>query len=521
MKSKKAAMEMEEFGKYLLVIASFIILLVFVVKFFGGLQGAGVEQACRSSVSLRTTLHWDKKVTNIYPLQCETQEFMIPQEKLSKRADEGAIKRAVYGEIADMMAQCWWMFGNGYYHNLLDDDHKDDRLCHVCYSFVINPRYATIVDENGVEKTINYNLDELNMYMANTPHSPGLLQGGGALFGDAGDHDFTPQETPESSMESRKLTAERIINSRQRLDSGVADFSGIFVDKEDKLETLRDQLKILRQGDTLAPVVVITPSIAEEDLEEGSTLPMQLMQEWQIGDSLLENGMVFVVSLNDGKVLYATGYGAAGVLYRSDIENALSNRFDAEMAAGSPDEAVIALIEELKENINSQDFIKEKLRFQQSYMGYITGGTRVFDIGSEDKYYGNDKLTTQGSLAFEPGLTTFIPGDYYAVTYINSFWRSDTKFHYVTQIAAVSGAVVGAAVLSIATLGTATPFIVAAAIGTTGGAVVGGVVGAAGNQGATWIGGKTNDASIPNMIGLSSYEGLLENSICNTNLDEG
>lgn len=515
MLSRKAAIELEQFVKYLLVIASFALLVVFVIKFFGAMEGEGVEQACRSSVTLRSTLHVGKSQagTNIYPLQCQTQELMVPEKKLPRNLDEIALKQQVYKEISEMMAKCWWMFGNGYYHNLLDDKRKDDQLCHVCYSFSINPKYAELNSQ-----PMEYTLEELNLYMSNTPYSPGLLQGGGTMVGDAGDHTFTPQEADESTRTSRQMTASKLLNAQVRNRENIADFSGIFVGKEAELEELRKKMSDFAKNGALEPTIIIVTSLPPEDLKEGSKLPIQILQEWEIGDSVLENGLVFIVSLNDGKILYATGFGTAGIIYRSDIEQVLSQGFDANMAAGMPSEAIISLFGDLRDVLEQQEFVQQKLRFQQSYLGYITGGTRVFDIGSDDKYYGNDEIQVQGSVSYEPELMTFTPGDYYAVTYINRYWRSQTKWDTVLSVGTYAAAGIGATIGIVATMGTATPLLVGAMVG---GGLMGGVAGGATAAGReTGILAKTNDASIPNMIGITSYEGLMKGTICNTNLDD-
>ena len=511
-KGKRGAIELEQFAKYLLVLAAFAVLVPFAIKFFGIFQQEGPAQACRTSVTLRTTLHWDKKITNVYPLQCKTEQVMIPDPKeLPRNPTEDQIKREVYTEIGDMMATCWWMFGNGRYHNLLDDKYKDDELCHACYSFTINPRYATI-KKDGQEKTIDYSLEELNLILANVPYSPGLLQGGGAMVGDAGEHAFTPQEVAESSNRRDRITADKLLNSRIRNLKGVADYTGIFAEHQNELQDLRTQLSRLSEGGALAPVFILVPSLPEEDLAEGGRLPAKIMDQWNVGDSTLQNGIVILISLNDGKALFATGYGSAGVLYASDINDAMSGRFDAEMAAKDPASAIIGLAEDLKDNIESKKFVAQKLRFQQSYLGYITGGTRAFDLSSDDAYYGNDDITVQGSVRYEEDMQTISPGDYYAITYINSYWRDQANYKAITWIGA------GVATVGILTL-----------TAVTGGVLVVAAYGAIAAGSATTVAGipmslqqmYNNNAKKPNMIGLTSYEGLLKNSICNMNLDEG
>lgn len=439
---KKAhSFPMEMIIKMLLAVVGFFFIIVLIYKIFTGLQAESIEQACRASVIAKVKFRdvadatagniGESFVNRAYPVQCITQRKDIPEKKTRTMGDE-EIRDQTLKEIADMTVSCWWMFANGNYHQIFADAGINSNKCHICYKFVINPLDA--LTQQALTK------QDLIEYMSTHKYDPGLIRGGGALTAVNAIYEYEPQNVKTSSRESRQITEERLMASSKRLDKGIADFTNTFEGQETKLKTLQDKL-IDIYNLKIEPVIIIIPELPSEYDErhvEDADLAMKLLEDWQIGDSDLNNGMVFLFSLNDGVLHYAADIGAHAVLSQGQLEEQVINVVIDEHlqkdTMTTPADAIIAFIDELYTTLKGENNILETLELQGTYLAYISGGK----VGATNS---NTLLKAAGTLLvkddFDEDEKTgeqdengerFEPRVSYSIAYVSPKWDTNVPF---------------------------------------------------------------------------------------------
>ena len=428
MRGKKGFWALEEVGKIILILAAFFILAAFMYKLFAILQQESIEQACRASVITRVDVRDAVRnlpiSNNIFPINCKTQDVVVPTEDLPRRATDQDRRDNVMEALADNMANCWWMFANGMYGSLLTSgDQKNYGACSVCYSVYVEP----MVDDNGKPLTIK--TSDFQNYLQTHAYKPGLLKGGEATIGGLDVFTFTPQHVAESSRTSRQMTADRLLASQKHLDGGVADFSDIFSNDENTKFAIQGIATTLSNYKVLEEAFIILPSLPEETYTKRSSLPVEILTDWNIGTPGKNNGIAFIFDMNSGKLFYASQSGADALLPRAVIKNIFDTSTKEDFDTNNPGAALLAFAQAIQDYIKDDNSAADKptfqkaqslIAFQNTYAAYLTGGVQApIGITYSGSYSG---LESQGAVALSAIGDTIKPGERYAIVFIAAHW---------------------------------------------------------------------------------------------------
>lgn len=142
-KRKKAEISTQQIVLLIILIASFIIILFLLFRLNLGEESD--KEACHQSVVMRAN---SAVPTEAVPLKCSTKYLCISKdgtcEGLTKPVLEKVkTKEEVYDVLADEMADCWWMFGEGKL-NYVGKDMTHNLYCSLCTQFVLDDSLAEI-----------------------------------------------------------------------------------------------------------------------------------------------------------------------------------------------------------------------------------------------------------------------------------------------------------------------------------------------------------------------------------------
>ena len=150
-RGKKAELSTQQIVLLIILIASFIIILFFLFRLNPGEEKD--MEACHQSVVMRgnTAIPSDA-----IPLKCQTKYLCISKdgtcEGLTKPVLEKVkTKEEVYDVLANEMANCWWMFGEGKL-NYVGKDMKQNFYCSICTQFMLDNSLNEI---EGIMGSIN------------------------------------------------------------------------------------------------------------------------------------------------------------------------------------------------------------------------------------------------------------------------------------------------------------------------------------------------------------------------------
>ncbi len=400
-------MSLEYFAKMILIIAGFAVIIWFMGNFLGFFSEKGIEETCRASIQIRQKLKIetnhlllpDLDLRGLIAKNCKTQEIEVPRKE-TKNPHEQAKK-----EIADAMAKCWWMIGEGYYDAVLSPDKKLDAegtvedLCFVCYAVKIK------------EKAGEITLEELKNYLATTPYETGLLDIG--LEKGAGKTLSTPiQEanTKKEELKDKSVTKTKLLRSPKELKLGIADLTGI-ISYDDKI-LIASELKKFYDSTGIETTIIIIPEL-EEGIENEKNLGAEIKKEWHLGDEKLNNNLVIIISIKEQKTQYYLEEGTQAIISSYEIEELITKVFEQE---GTIKEKITNLIKELNQlQEGNGDINKDFLISQKSYASYISGGLANRPSEAE--------LTTTGGIIISNNLKeegSLEPGKTYAVVFVST-----------------------------------------------------------------------------------------------------
>jgi len=107
----------------------------------------------------------------------------------------------------------------------------------------------------------------------------------------------------------------------------IPEHAGVWVHDEAKVlsenavQQLEHLLKRHRDSTSNQIAVYIIPTLAGEDIDDYS---VQVFQKWKLGQKGKDNGVLFLVAIEDRKVRIEVGYGLEGVL--TDLQSSRINR---------------------------------------------------------------------------------------------------------------------------------------------------------------------------------------------------
>lgn len=156
---KKGELTSQQIVMLVILVASFAVILFFIFRLNLGEQTN--QELCRNSVILagKSALKGENSLSCYRTYKCLTSdgtcEGLNDPQKIEVDTEE-----EVYRELANEIADCWWMFGEGKV-NYIGDDLKSQAYCSICFQTVLDDSLGKVVGSNGVSR------ESLYKYMSN------------------------------------------------------------------------------------------------------------------------------------------------------------------------------------------------------------------------------------------------------------------------------------------------------------------------------------------------------------------
>ena len=139
--NKKGEMTTEQIVILIILIASFAVILFFIFRL--DLFNENKDNICHNSVIARGNVAKISGTTsNAIPLDCERSYVCITADNACPNMQKPIVikvktKEDVYFELAEQLADCWWMFGEGKI-NYVGSDMFDKLYCSICDQIVFD-----------------------------------------------------------------------------------------------------------------------------------------------------------------------------------------------------------------------------------------------------------------------------------------------------------------------------------------------------------------------------------------------
>lgn len=161
MKNKIGELTTQQIVMLIILIVSFIVILLFI--FFLDLGGSTDSQICHESVVLRGN---SILPSDSVPLKCQTQYLCLSGDKscesmTNPKIEKVSSKEEAYGLLAEQMANCWWMYGEGKV-DYVGKDLTPSRYCSVCNEIAFDNSALDVFPNGQISK------QEFYKYLATT-----------------------------------------------------------------------------------------------------------------------------------------------------------------------------------------------------------------------------------------------------------------------------------------------------------------------------------------------------------------
>ena len=173
MKNKKAELSTQQIVLMIILIASFLVILFFLFRL--NLGESSQDQICRNSVLQKASVFSEAPIQCYRNYVCITKdgscEGLIKPEKIKvKSLDE------VYETLANEMADCWWMFGEGKVEYVGKDFTKNN-YCSICSQIYFDDSLENLegIEDKKISKDELYNYLAENNYSKDQTYSQYLL----------------------------------------------------------------------------------------------------------------------------------------------------------------------------------------------------------------------------------------------------------------------------------------------------------------------------------------------------------
>jgi hypothetical protein len=155
-RNNQGEMTSEQIVGLIILIVSFVVILIFL--FLLNLGKTTDQEVCHNSVVERGSGVLPKESI---PLNCKTQYLCISKdgscEKVtSPQIEQVTTKEEVYNALANQMADCWWMFGEGKL-NYVGDTAIPNLYCSICDQISFDDSVAAIFPDGQIDKQDFYN----------------------------------------------------------------------------------------------------------------------------------------------------------------------------------------------------------------------------------------------------------------------------------------------------------------------------------------------------------------------------
>jgi hypothetical protein len=146
--NRKGELSTQQIVLLLILIISFIIILLFLFRLNPGDESK--KEACHQSVVLRGN---SVIPADAVPLKCEINYLCITKDGTcegitTKNVEKVKTEEEIYDVLANEMADCWWMFGEGDL-NYVGKDLKENLYCSICTQFILDNSLNEIEGING------------------------------------------------------------------------------------------------------------------------------------------------------------------------------------------------------------------------------------------------------------------------------------------------------------------------------------------------------------------------------------
>ncbi|MBI2004532.1 hypothetical protein HYS72_03660 [Candidatus Pacearchaeota archaeon] len=173
MKNKNGELSTQQIVLMVILIASFIVILFFLFRL--GIGEKSEEQLCHNSVLQKASVFSEAPLQCYRDYVCITKdgscgELIKPEKIKVKSLDE------VYGALADEMANCWWMFGEGKI-NYAGSDLTKNNYCSICSQIYLDDSLESLegVEDKKLSKDELYDYLTKNNYSKEQTYSQYLL----------------------------------------------------------------------------------------------------------------------------------------------------------------------------------------------------------------------------------------------------------------------------------------------------------------------------------------------------------
>jgi hypothetical protein len=156
MKKRRGEITTQQIVLLIILLVSFavILFLLFRINFFGQTE----SEICHNSIVMRGT----KLPESAAPLKCSRTYACLSKDGTCERMTKPEMikvktKEEVYDALAEEMADCWWMFGEGKI-NYVGKDMKENLYCSICSQIILDDSIGEIEGlESGVDEKNFYN----------------------------------------------------------------------------------------------------------------------------------------------------------------------------------------------------------------------------------------------------------------------------------------------------------------------------------------------------------------------------
>lgn len=168
---KKGEITTQQIVLLIILLVSFVVILFLIFRLNLGKESD--SEICHNSVVTKGNSALPASAT---PLKCSRTYVCITKDGSCENMAKPEIKRVktreeVYNILAEEMADCWWMFGEGKVDYVGKDFFKRDNYCSVCSQIAFDNSLKEIKDEEGnpVFTEDKINEDEFYNYLSITP----------------------------------------------------------------------------------------------------------------------------------------------------------------------------------------------------------------------------------------------------------------------------------------------------------------------------------------------------------------
>jgi hypothetical protein len=143
-KNKKGELSTQQIIMLIILIASFLVILFFLFRLNLGQETD--KELCRNSVVTRGS---SVIPADSVPLKCSREYVCLSEDGGCEQQSNPVVKKVkseteIYSELANQMAECWWMFGEGKLDYVGKNAFIKENYCSICSQIAFDDSLTTI-----------------------------------------------------------------------------------------------------------------------------------------------------------------------------------------------------------------------------------------------------------------------------------------------------------------------------------------------------------------------------------------